>query len=63
MNNNVEKLYGMHEAAEYLGICYRTMQNIVYAREIGFVRIRKYYKFRETDLKKYLEKNYVKPVN
>ncbi len=50
------------EASEYLGLCYRTLQNLIYERKIGFVQICRHYKFRKEDLDKFIEKNYIKPV-
>jgi excisionase family DNA binding protein len=63
-NANIETvlLIDMHAAAKKLGICYRSIQNLVYQRKIGFVRIGKNYKFRPKDLNEFVEKNYVKPV-
>jgi excisionase family DNA binding protein len=55
-------LLNMHEAAESLDVCYRTMQELVYKRQIGFVQIGKNYKFRPRDLNEFVEKNYIKPV-
>lgn len=52
----------MHDAADMLGICYRTLQTLVYERHIGFVKIGRHYKFRMEDLEKFIEKNYIKPV-
>lgn len=59
----ISLLLNMHEAAESLGVCYRTMQELVYQRKVGFVRIGKNYKFRQEDLNRFIEKNYIKPVN
>ena len=61
-NLNSPMLMDMHHAAEALGICYRSIQNLVYERKIGFVRIGKNYKFRIEDLNNYIERNYIKPV-
>ena len=55
-------LINMHEAAEYLGICYRTMQELVYKRQIGFIKVGKNYKFRTQDLNEFIEKNFIKPA-
>ncbi len=64
MKNNLEKvlLMDMHEASKFLGICYRSMQSLVYARKIGFVKIGKNYKFRLKDLNDFIDNNYVKPI-
>ena len=50
------------EASEYLGLSYRTLQNLIYERKIGFVQICRHYKFRKDDLDKFIEKNYIRPV-
>ncbi len=55
-------LLTMREAARYLGICYRTMQRLIYERKIGFVKMYSEYRFRTEDLDKFIEKNYIKPV-
>ena len=55
-------LMDMHEAANKLGICYRTIQDMVYKRRIGFVKIGRIYKFRSEDLSDFIDKNYIKPV-
>lgn len=64
MKNNMEEklLMDMHAAAQMLGICYRTLQEIVYKREIGFVKIGRIYRFRPEDLNEFIKKNYIKPV-
>ena len=63
IKNNASVLMSAQEAAKYLGLCYRTMQNLIYERKIGFVRINRHYKFRQEDLDRFIEKNYIKPVN
>lgn len=55
-------LMDMHAASKALGICYRSLQSLVYARKIGFVKVGKNYKFRLKDLNDFIEKNYIKPV-
>ncbi len=55
-------LLNMNEAAKSLGICYRTMQELVYKRKIGFIRVGKNYKFRMSDIEEFILKNYIKPV-
>ncbi|MHB1661379.1 MAG: helix-turn-helix domain-containing protein [bacterium] len=55
-------LIDMHRAADMLGICYRSIQNLIYKRQIGFVKIGKNYKFRPEDLNNFIEKNYIKPI-
>ncbi len=50
------------ESSEYLGLSYRTLQNLIYERKIGFVQICRHYKFRKEDLDKFIEKNYIRPV-
>ncbi len=55
-------LLNMHEAAKSLGVCYRTMQEIVYQRKIGFIRIGKNYKFRTEDIDNFIRRNYIKPI-
>jgi excisionase family DNA binding protein len=62
VNIEMPLLMNMHEAASALGICYRSIQNLVYSRRIGFVQIGKNYKFRPKDLNEFVEKNYIKPV-
>ena len=62
MNLEMPFLLDMHQAAETLGICYRSLQNLIYARKIGFVKIGKNYKFRSQDLNEFVEKNYIKPI-
>ena len=62
VNIEMPLLMNMHEAASALGICYRSIQNLIYARKIGFVKIGKNYKFRSQDLNEFVEKNYIKPV-
>lgn len=52
----------MHQAAQKLGVCYRTMQDLVYQRLIGFVKIGRIYKFRPEDLNEFINKNYTKPI-
>jgi hypothetical protein len=42
-NLNIPMLMYMHQAAEAHGICYRSIQNLVYKRQIGFVQIGKNY--------------------
>jgi excisionase family DNA binding protein len=55
-------LLTMKEAARYLGVCYRTMQRLIYERKIGFVKVYSEYRFRIEDLEKFIERNYIKPV-
>ena len=55
-NLGIPLLLNMHEAAFALGICYRSIQSLVYSRKIGFVRIGKNYKFRTQDLNEFIEK-------
>lgn len=55
-------LMDMHEAAQKLGVCYRTIQELVYQRQIGFIRIGRIYKFRMEDLNNFIDKNFIKPV-
>ena len=61
-NLGIPLLLNMHEAAESIGVCYRTMQELVYKRQIGFVKVGKNYKFRTEDIDNFIEKNFVKPV-
>lgn len=58
----ISGLLTMREAAQYLGVCYRTMQRLIYERKIGFVKMYSEYRFRTEDLEKFIEKNYIKPV-
>ena len=58
----ISGLLTMREAARYLGVCYRTMQRLIYERKIGFVKMYSEYRFRTEDLDKFIEKNYIKPV-
>ena len=55
-------LLTMKEAARYLGVCYRTMQRLIYERKIGFVKVYSEYRFRIEDLEKFIERNYIKLV-
>ena len=55
-------LINMHEAAKSLCVCYRTMQELVYKRQIGFIKVGKNYKFRTEDIDNFIRRNYVKPV-
>lgn len=61
-NSNVSALMSLSEAANYLGICYRTIQTLVYDRKIGFIRVGRHYKFRLSDLEAFVERNYIKPI-
>jgi excisionase family DNA binding protein len=58
----ISGLLTMQEAARYLGVCYRTVQRLIYERKIGFVKMYSEYRFRTEDLDKFIEKNYIKPV-
>ena len=60
--NDASALMSAKEAAKYLGLSYRTLQNLIYARKIGFVQICRHYKFRKEDLNNFIQKNYIKPV-
>ena len=62
MNLKMPLLLNMHEAAESLGVCYRTIQELVYQRKIGFVRVGRHYKFRQEDINNFINRNYVKPA-
>jgi excisionase family DNA binding protein len=55
-------LLSAKEASEYLSLSYRTLQNLIYERKIGFIKICRHYKFRKEDLDKFIEKNFIKPV-
>ena len=55
-------LLDMHSAAQKLGVCYRTIQELVYQRRIGFIKIGRSYKFRPEDLNDFINKNYIKPI-
>lgn len=55
-------LMSMKTAATRLGICYRTMQELVYQRKIGFTLVGRHIKFRAEDLEEFILKNRVKPI-
>ncbi|MDA8158276.1 MAG: helix-turn-helix domain-containing protein [Deltaproteobacteria bacterium] len=50
----INGLLTMRQAGRYLGVCYRTMQRLVYERKIGFVKMYSEYRFRIEDLDKFI---------
>lgn len=69
MNKNESKfdegkimLMDMKTGAARLGICYRTMQELVYQRKIGFIQVGRHIKFRIEDLEEFILRNRIKPV-
>ncbi len=52
----------MKTGAARLGICYRTMQELVYQRKIGFIQVGRHIKFRIEDLEEFILRNRIKPV-
>ena len=64
MEKEIKKsLLNTKATARRLGVCYRTMQKLIYERKIGFIKVGGDYKFREEDIEKFFEKNYIKPIN
>ncbi|MHB1664330.1 MAG: helix-turn-helix domain-containing protein [bacterium] len=61
-NNQNTKLLTMKEAADYLGICYRTMQRLVYERKVAFIKIYGAYRFTTEDLEVFIESNRIDRV-
>ncbi len=64
INNNkqIKGLLNTREAARYLGICYRTLQRLIYDRKIAFIRIDSNYRFKITDLDDFIESHRIGSV-
>jgi excisionase family DNA binding protein len=56
------KLLTTPEAADFLGMGKRTLQELCAAREIGFIKIGKSVRFHPDDLTAFIEKNRVKAI-
>ena len=64
INNNkqIKGLLNTREAACYLGICYRTLQKLIYDRKIAFIKIDSNYRFKITDLDDFIENHRISSV-
>jgi excisionase family DNA binding protein len=54
-----EKIYTIPEVAAYLKMSRSKVYNLVQGRKIPYIRINRNVRIRETDLKKWIEKNIV----
>ncbi len=61
-HKQISGLMNTHEAANYLGVCYRTLQRLIYDRKIAFVKIDSNYRFKITDLDYFIEQNRISSV-
>jgi excisionase family DNA binding protein len=59
INRMDEKIYTIPEVAAYLKMSRSKVYNLVQGRKIPYIRINRNVRIRETDLKKWIEKNIV----
>lgn len=51
------KLLNLKEAADLLGISVASLRKLALNKQIGHIKILKFYYFREEDIKNYIDKN------
>ncbi len=57
-----KRLLTIKEASEYLGISEKGLYNMVWRKEIPFVKIRKRVRFDIEDIKEWIERNKIKDI-
>lgn len=57
----MNKLLTMDQASEYLGISKLTLYGWVSARKVGFIKVGRLVKFKQTELDKWIDQHTVKP--
>jgi excisionase family DNA binding protein len=61
-DKQINGLINTKEAAAYLGICYRTLQKLIYDRRISFIKIDSNYRFKMQDLDDFIEQSRISSV-
>jgi excisionase family DNA binding protein len=61
-DKQINGLMNTREAASYLGVCYRTLQKLIYDRRISFIKIDSSYRFKIEDLDDFIEQNRIGSV-